>query len=57
MLLILDLSSVARVSFLMTINASPSTHISRKPISFAMVIACKHAFALAVVGSVIFSHG
>ncbi|KAL1148514.1 hypothetical protein V6Z11_A10G131100 [Gossypium hirsutum] len=35
------------VSFLMTVNASPSTHISRKPISSAMVTACKHAFASA----------
>ncbi|KAB2053635.1 hypothetical protein E1A91_A12G207500v1 [Gossypium mustelinum] len=45
------------VSFLMTVNSSPSTHISRKPISSAMVTACTHALASAVVGSVIFSHG
>ncbi|KAB2053636.1 hypothetical protein ES319_A12G201400v1 [Gossypium barbadense] len=43
--------------FLMTVNSSPSTHISRKPISSAMVTACTHALASAVVGSVIFSHG
>ncbi|KAK5811333.1 NAD (P)H-quinone oxidoreductase subunit 5, chloroplastic [Gossypium arboreum] len=44
-------------SFLITVSASPSTHISRKPISTAIVTACKHALASAIIGSEIFFHG
>ncbi|KAK8343038.1 hypothetical protein V6Z12_A08G273200 [Gossypium hirsutum] len=38
------------------VNASPSTQMSWKPISSAIVIACKHALASAITRSGIFSH-
>ncbi|TYH05172.1 hypothetical protein ES288_A08G062100v1 [Gossypium darwinii] len=41
----------------MTVNASPSTTTSWKPISSAIVTACRHALASAITGSGTFSHG
>ncbi|MBA0793991.1 hypothetical protein Gohar_018361, partial [Gossypium harknessii] len=47
-----DLSSTTEISFLIIVNASPSTHMSRKPIS--STIACKHALASVIVGFEVF---
>ncbi|KAK5784592.1 hypothetical protein PVK06_039118 [Gossypium arboreum] len=43
-------------SFRIIVRASPSTHTSLKPISFANETALKHALASAVVGSGMFFH-
>ncbi|MBA0817733.1 hypothetical protein Gohar_022072 [Gossypium harknessii] len=45
------------ISFLITVNISPSTDMSWKLISSTIIIAYKHALASAMVGSEIFSHG
>ncbi|KHG08246.1 hypothetical protein F383_34856 [Gossypium arboreum] len=39
------------------VSTSPSMQMYRKPISSAIVMACRHALASAVTGSETFSHG
>ncbi|TYI22986.1 hypothetical protein ES332_A06G135100v1 [Gossypium tomentosum] len=45
------------LNFLITVNASPSTHTSLKPKSSVKMTAYRHARASAMVGSQMFSHG